>query len=320
MGTKVVVVGGTGALGEAVVAAASADAAVDEVRVFDVAPATPELLADALEGTGCLVYLGTTASGPGLDGTGVVPDVDDLRTWLPAARRAGVDQLVVLSSALVYGAWPDNPVPITEQAVLRPDPALELAGAKAELEHLAGDWREDGTAVALLRPVVTVSEATADWFARSPWAGSWVPKGEQPPPTQVLHLDDLASAVDHARRARLDGAANVAPDGWMAPDELVALAAPWRPGRTRPPAVLARYLTHPWVVANDRLRTTGWTPAHSAAEAYVVADDGGPLAALSAKRRQQLSLGASGGALAALVAAVWLLVRRRRRGAGTASN
>jgi hypothetical protein len=84
--------------------------------------------------------------------------------------------------------------------------------------------------------------------------------------------------------------------------------------------VLARYLTHPWVVANDRLRTTGWTPAHSAAEAYVVADDGGPLAALSAKRRQQLSLGASGGALAALLAAVWLLVRRSRRGAGTAPS
>lgn len=317
MAATVVVVGGTGLLGDAVVAAATADPGVGEVRRFEVAPATPSALEAAVAGAGCLVYLGRdTGEGPGIDGTGLVPDPDDLRSWLDAARDADLRQVVVLSSALVYGAWPDNPVPLTEQASLRPDPGVEAATSRAEAERLAGEWRGASggdVAVAILRPVVVASEATADWFGRSPWARGAAGKGEQPPPIQVLHLDDLVAAVDHARRARLDGAHNVAPDGWIAPDEREALASPLRLGRARVPAGAERYVAHPWVVANDRLRASGWTPAHTSAEAYVVADDGGPLASLSAKRRQQLSLGASAGLAGLVVAVLVALVRRRRR-------
>ena len=31
------------------------------------------------------------------------------------------------------------------------------------------------------------------------------------------------------------------------------------------------YVRHPWVVANDRLRSTGWRPLHSNEEALVIA-------------------------------------------------
>ena len=39
---------------------------------------------------------------------------------LDVAERLGADHVVFVSSALVYGASPNNPVPITEEAVLRP--------------------------------------------------------------------------------------------------------------------------------------------------------------------------------------------------------
>ena len=44
--------------------------------------------------------------------------------------------------------------------------------------------------------------------------------GDNDPPMQFLHLDDLASAVEHVRRGRLSGAFNVAPDGWIPGDRL----------------------------------------------------------------------------------------------------
>ena len=48
--------------------------------------------------------------------------------------------------------------------------------------------------------------------------------GEDDPPAQFLHLDDLAAAVVLAAEQRLDGVYNVAPDGWVAGERVRALA------------------------------------------------------------------------------------------------
>ena len=96
--------------------------------------------------------------------------------------------------------------------------------------------------------------------------------GDAIPPVQYLHHDDLADAVVLACAAELDGAFNVAPDGWMSEEEALALTAGPLPARLRRrvrwlrpevPADLLPYLLHPWVVANDRLRAAGWTPRYS---------------------------------------------------------
>jgi nucleoside-diphosphate-sugar epimerase len=47
-------------------------------------------------------------------------------TWftaasLAAADASGAEHVVFVSSAMVYGAFANNPVPLTEEAVLRPD-------------------------------------------------------------------------------------------------------------------------------------------------------------------------------------------------------
>src|SRR5947208_2428404 len=49
-------------------------------------------------------------------------DVDETAALLDAAGAVGVRHVVVLSSAAAYGAWPDNPIPLTEDAILRPNP------------------------------------------------------------------------------------------------------------------------------------------------------------------------------------------------------
>src|SRR5262249_54553324 len=74
------------------------------------------------EGLSQLVVLGapTTGGTPALDGTRRVIDVDVMRAVLDAASSAGVGHLVVLSTAMVYGAWGNNAVPLTEAAPLRP--------------------------------------------------------------------------------------------------------------------------------------------------------------------------------------------------------
>jgi hypothetical protein len=134
----------------------------------------------------------------------------------------------------------------------------------------------------------------------------------------------------------LQGTYNVAPDGFISGETSRALATSgrvtvplpdraagvverwaWRLGWGGAPAEAVPYLVHPWVVANDKLVATGWSPVHTNEEALVAARKGSWWRELSPKRRQELALGAAGAAGVGLTTGVVLVVRAgRRRAAG----
>jgi nucleoside-diphosphate-sugar epimerase len=263
-------------------------------------------------------------------------NVEGTRRVFEAAANAGVRTIVYVSSAMVYGAWPDNPVPISEDAPLRPNPAFAYASHKAETERLASEWREDhpGASVAVLRPVTVVGPSIDNWVARVFHDGLPVGLRLPNPPVQYVHEDDVAAAIDLAWRAGLDGEFNVAPDGWIPGDEVRALsarrlqvrlpanalhrvtAASWAVGLGEIPPTVLPYFEHPWVVANDRLEAAGWEPRHTNEEAFVAGSAPGAWQSLTARHRQQLALGgAAAGALGLAAGAVAAYRRFSSRGA-----
>lgn len=300
-----------------------------EVRQVDLATAD---LADLLVGADVLVHLASLVKADVLDASDTAADLTLVHRLLAAS--AAVDHLVLLSSAMVYGAWPTNPVPLTESAPVRPNQEYAFAVHKAELERLACAWRRGRSdrRLTILRPAVTVGENRPGGLARVLRDAAVVSTAEGDPPLQFLHADDLASAIARAVWSGVDEVLNVAPDTWLSADEFRALAGP-RPtirvparvaqsllGLRRrlglgvsPPGLVA-YTTYPWVVANDRLRALGWTPEYTNAEAYVASHAPGPLDRLTSRRRQTIALGVAGGAIVAAVAvAVALVIRLRRR-------
>lgn len=261
----------------------------------------------------------------------LAPDPSLVRAVLDGAGDAGVRVVVFLSSATVYGAWPDNPVPLSEDAPLRPNPGFDLAVAGAEAERLVAEWKDDhpGSTVCILRPTAVVGPGADVALARALAGTTGFRPAEAARPVQFLHIDDLTSAVLLALRSGLDGVFNVAPDGWV-PDETARalaggtarLALPERvvrplqavrraltPTRERPG--VEPYRRHPWVVANDRLVAAGWRPTHTNEEAYVLAGEGSKLE-ISPRRRQEVALGVTAAAGAGLVAGIVALLRRRR--------
>jgi len=347
-GGAVVVTGAAGPLGRAVVALAAEDPEVPRVVALDRKPMRDlpagverhqvDLATAALDPllAGAAAVLHLDEAGPpraGMDISEPTGEAEVAARVLAAAGAAGVPHVVVLSSALVYGAWPTNPVPLTEDAPVRPNPGVAVASERAAIEGLAARWREahPGATATVLRPTTTVSPRGNGWVARALGRRSTVPVGDDEPPAQFLDLDDLAAAVDLARRLRIDGARNVAPDGWVSGETVRALAARprvpvpepvavrlaaarWRWGISETPPALLPYTVHPWVVANDRLRADGWAPASTNEEAYVASHRVGPWATLSPRRRQEIALGASGAAIVgSVVGAVSLLRRRSRR-------
>ena len=341
---RVVVTGAASPLGRRVVTALGAHSEVSDVVALDLLSAnvhgasgrqldlaTTDLVA-SFEGADAVIHL-ASVYGPAIEGSEIDDGVDVLmaRRVLGAAGQAGADQVVVLSSAAVYGPWANNAIPLTEDAPLRPHPDLAFAVQKAEVERLAAEWRADrpDAVVARLRPAPVVRDGHGGWLARAMHAAHDVPTGDDVA-VQYLHVDDLASAVVAAWEHRLDGPVNVAPDRWLTPTERKALdpvprlrlpepvalkVAAWR-WRWRlapvPPGILP-YARHPWVVANDRLTATGWRASNSNEEAYVAGHPARAIETISPQRRQELALGAAGAVLVGAIATTVALVRRRRR-------
>jgi nucleoside-diphosphate-sugar epimerase len=332
--TSVAVIGARGPLGRRVCRLVATDPDLQRLFRMDAVPSDDASeLTPMLEGVDTLVLLGSSM-GPELDGTGTSGvDVAATQALLDVAGSMGVRHLVVLSTAMVYGAWANNPVPLTEEASLRPVPSLRFAVQRAEIERLAHEWRtaHPGATVAVLRPCIAVSEETSEWLGRSLWQTGAVRPDDLGPPMQFVHLDDLAAAIDLARREGLDGPYNVAPDGWIPPERLRELAPPasrvrlppavaariaqwrWRLGHTPTPPEVLPYTVHPWVVANDRLVAAGWEPASTNEEAFVAGVRAGPLADMTPRRRQELALGLSAAVLVAIVGGVAAVIVRARR-------
>ncbi len=252
---------------------------------------------------------------------------------LELAENSGVQHLVLVSSAMVYGAWANNPVPLTEDAPLRPDLDFVFARQLASVEQMVDDWRTGapGRTATVLRPVVAMAADGTSGLARALAAGMGQRSGEDDPGAQFLHLDDLASAVTLAAKKRLDGVFNVAPDGWVAGDRVRALAGSrpkvklpdrfaevmsrvrWRFQRGPIPPGLRSYTQSPWLVANDRLEAVGWHPTVTNEQAYVEGTEAKWWTMITPKRKQELSLGAMGVAALALLVGVTVVVRRARR-------
>ena len=249
---------------------------------------------------------------------------------LADAHVLGATQLVVVSSAMVYGALANNPVPLTEDAILRPDPLFVYARQLASAEELVETWRSErsGRRVAVLRPAIPIAADGTSSLARALTAGLGQRFGESDPGAQFVHHDDVASAVAVAVDKHLDGVFNVAPDGSIPGDRVRALtgrqfrlplpdrvtdvvgALRWRFQRGPIPPGLRSYTRDPWIIANDKLRAEGWAPKVTNEQAYVEGTESKWWTMITPKRRQEITLGAMVGGIA-IVALIAVVIGRR---------
>jgi nucleoside-diphosphate-sugar epimerase len=259
------------------------------------------------------------------------------QTVLTAAFAAGVRRVVLVTSAMVYGARPDNPVPLPDDAPLRAVPEASAVGDLLEVERIAAKARRThrGLVVTVLRPAIVLGAGDREPLATllaAPRllrirgaAGHW----------QFCHVVDLAAAIELALLGELAGAVNVGSDGWLDSTELeritgrrglelperVAVGTAERLHRLgltpAPPSELA-YLIHPWVVDTGRLRDAGWRPRYTNTEAVRahLADIAERERSRPARLDARTATAAAGAAVALVGTAALVRRARRRRGRG----
>lgn len=336
----IAVTGVAGFLGQRLLPLLDADPAVERVVGLDVRDPARRArklefhrvdvlnadLAPYLTGIDTLVHLAAIV-GPILDDAlATRVNCDGTRQVLEAATGAGVRKVVRPSSAAVYGAWANNPVPITEDAPLRPNPGFLPAMLDAECERLLVQWQRerDGRVATRLRIAPVVGDGAQTVFAAAVTGRPPVHVRHGHRSVQAIHVDDAAAALALAATGELAGVFNVAPDGWLDEEGLVALVgrrqvpalpveaadrvlqALWSSGLGDAPPSVLPYLTQTWVVANDRLKDAGWKPLHTNEEAIL-------LATPSPSPSPLPWIAAVGAVLAGAGAATWWLSRARRR-------
>ena len=182
-------------------------------------------------------------------------------------------------------------MPLTEDAVLRPNPGYLPAILDAECERALSEWAlgKEGRIATRLRVAPVVGGESNSIFAAVATGRPPVALRNAAAPVQVAHVDDVARALLIAIEQSLPGVYNVASDGWLAAEDANALhprrhlpALPpeaaarmlqvlWSSGLGDAPPSVVPYLAFPWVIANDRMKDAGWNPELSNEEAILLA-------------------------------------------------
>src|SRR5579859_3272106 len=260
-------------------------------------------------------------------------NVRGAQTVLTAAAASGVGQVILVTSAMVYGARPENPVPLDETAPLAAELDSSVAGDLLEIEHLARRSlrTNPGLDVTVIRPAALAGTAIDTLVTRHFEAPRLLTVKGCVPRWQFCHVDDLTSALEFTVGGGIDGQFTVGCDGWLEQDAveqisgLKSIELParltfgtaqrlHRLGVTPAPAMDLRYVVYPWVTDGAALREAGWHPQHSNAEALrVLLDQRQGRHAVAGRRiaRKEATITAAGATVAVIGTAA--IVRRARR-------
>ncbi|KWX04188.1 NAD-dependent dehydratase [Carbonactinospora thermoautotrophica] len=301
-------------------------------RVLDV---RDPILADRLSGVDVVVHLATDTSVETPPQARTSLNVRGTQTVLTAAAAAGVRRVVLCTSAMVYGALPDNPVPLDEDAPLRADPEGPLLSDLLEMERLAAraPRSHPGLTVTVVRPATLVGPDVDSVLTRHFEAPRLLVIKDSRPRWQFCHVDDLVSALECAALGLVEGVVTVGCDGWLEQEQVEEISGIrrlelpsslafgtaerlHRLGLTPAPASELQFVTHPWVVPSARLRAAGWQPRYTNEEvlALLVEQTRGRHAVASrrlGRKDAAATLGAAGATVALVGTAA--LVRRARR-------
>ncbi len=196
------------------------------------------------------------------------------RNVLEACETAGVSHLLYLSSTSVYGAHPDNPDVLTEDAPPRPVKGFQYSEEKLESEKLIEEYSREhpDCGIAILRGCPVLGPYADNYIARSFLTPVFVGFKGEDPPMQFIHEDDLVEIMARSMLERVTGLYNAAGRGAVRWSRMaqslgrlrVCMPAPvvtgltwasWTLGiQSHAPTPGLSYARYRWVASPERLR------------------------------------------------------------------
>lgn len=151
-------------------------------------------------------------------------NLDALRSVLVSCVRAQVRHFIFLSSHTVYGAHRDNPIPLTDDAPLRPLADFPYGYDKFMSEDLIREFAEEhqDLKVTILRSCIVLGPNAQNSISKGLFRRLLLGVLDHNPPLQFLYEDDLARVVAIIIGREVPGVFNVAGEGVVFYRELAA--------------------------------------------------------------------------------------------------
>ncbi|WP_184888793.1 NAD-dependent epimerase/dehydratase family protein [Sphaerisporangium siamense] len=303
-------------------------------RVLDV---RDPLLANRISDVDVLVHLATDYSLDSDPGERRAYNLRAAQTVLTASAAARVRRVVLVTSAMVYGAAPDNAVPLPEDAPVAAEPDSGVVGDHLEIEALVRRALRShpGLEVTVLRPAAVVGPGIDTVVTRHFEAPRLLTVKGSEPRWQFCHVDDLVSALEMAALGLVSGVVTVGGDGWLEMEQVEEISGLrrfelpagvtfgtaqrlHRLGITPAPATDLHYVVYPWVVDCASLRAAGWKPAwtnEAALQQLLELGEGRHAVVGRRLSGKEATITAAGATVAVIgTAAIVRRARRKRRG------
>ena len=144
-------------------------------------------------------------------------NVRGAQTVLTSAAADRVGRVILVTSAMVYGARADNAVPLPETTPLAADVDSSVAGDLLEIEQLArrSPRAHPGMELTVVRPAALVGDEIDTIVTRHFEAPRLLTVKGCEPRWQFCHIDDLVSALELAVTGDVTGEFAVGSDGWL---------------------------------------------------------------------------------------------------------
>ena len=207
---------------------------------------------------------------------------------LQSCQAANVGHILYLSSTTVYGAYPDNTLPFTEDSRIRPVRGFQYAEDKTATELLLQAYGSDypDIRITMLRGCVVMGPNSDNFITQAFSKPLLVRVRGADPQMQFIHEDDLRDVLELCLKGQVSGVYNVAGVGTVPYSHIARVAG--RKALPVPAAVLylltqaawhlrlqsdspscgLDMIRWPWVASIEKLeRETGFTPRYTSQQA-----------------------------------------------------
>ena len=211
---------------------------------------------------------------------------------LASAAAYGVNRVFVTTATMAYGAWPGNPIPITEAQPVHGHARYAFARHAAEADRIAQLWAtlHRQRMMTIIRPCTVFGPGADNHLVRMWDSQSYFPDfGTGDQPTQFIHVDDAVSGIVALVDSAQPGAFNLVPDGeitWHQCAEVAGIpvrgvreesftglaGGMWRlkmPNVEIPPSFVD-FFKYSYLASNQRLKSAvpGWQPQQMSRDVF----------------------------------------------------
>ncbi len=217
-------------------------------------------------------------------------NIQGSRNLVDACLASRTRNLVYFGSATAYGAHSDNPVPLTEEAPLRPNKGFQYARDKAETDLMLQEAAASNPdlEVAVLRGCVVLGPKGEGAIGGKVFQPVMLRIAGHDPLVQYLHEEDLVDAIVSQLERPAPGVYNLGGDGPLRYSQVARLAK--RPVIAVPRPIIGGlidatwalrlqsestsagldFISYPWVVSNEKLKSaTGFRYRYSTEDAVL---------------------------------------------------